>query len=86
MVKSKYPGAQVALLSSPMVSGANGRLLERCLQAVKQVIDKAYPSAKPVALYFFDPMVAHGCSGHPSVEDHAILAKALTPFFRNLLR
>lgn len=41
--------------------------------------------ANPVALYFFNPMQANGCSGHPNVEDHAILANELVPFFRKLL-
>ncbi len=44
-----------------------------------------YPRAKRVALYFFQPMNARGCTGHPSVEDHEILAKELIPFFNDLL-
>ncbi len=86
LVKTKYPRAVIALLGSPMIGGDNGRLLQTCLERVKQNIDAANPSDKRVALYFFTPMVARGCSGHPSVEDHAILAAGLTPFFRNLLR
>ncbi len=85
LVKSKYPEAQIALLSSPMVSGRNGTLLENCLKAVKQNIDALYPSNKTVALHFFQPMQPHGCLGHPSVEDHAILAAELIPFFKKLL-
>jgi hypothetical protein len=45
-----------------------------------------FPSGKPVALYFFQPMQAGGCTGHPSVEDHAILANELAPFFKQLLK
>ncbi len=85
LVKSKYPKAIVALLSSPMINGNERILLQNCLTAVKQNIDAMYPSAKPVALYFFKPMHAGGCSGHPSVEDHAILAQELNPFFKALL-
>jgi len=44
-----------------------------------------YPKDKPVALYFFRPMHPRGCGGHSSVEDHAILAEELIPFFRKLL-
>lgn len=86
LVKSKYPQAQLALLSSPMASGRNRALLQRCLTAVQQQTNAAYPTAKPVATYFFQPMQARGCSGHPNVEDHAILAKELEPFFSKLLR
>jgi hypothetical protein len=89
LVKSKYPNAQIALLSSPMLNGTDRQRLQNCLTAVKQSIDSFYhldgSTSKPVALYFFEPMQAHGCTGHPNVEDHAVLAKQLEPFFRKLL-
>jgi hypothetical protein len=85
LVKSKYPAARIALLSSPMVGGDRRLLFQRCLDAVKQNIDAQYPSDKQIALYFFRPMHARGCSGHPNVEDHAILADQLIPFFKSLL-
>jgi Carbohydrate esterase 2 N-terminal/GDSL-like Lipase/Acylhydrolase family len=84
-VKTKYPKARIALLSSPMLNGSKRELLQRCLATVKENIDKIYPSAKPVALYFFKPMKARGCGGHPNLEDHKILADELTPFFRKLM-
>ncbi len=85
LVKSKYPAAQIALLSSPMVHDKARTLLQNCLTAVKKNIDAAHAKDKVVALYFFNPMQAHGCSGHPNVEDHAILANELIPFFQKLL-
>lgn len=85
LVKSKYPNAQIALLSSPMVKGEARVTLERCLKTIKQKVDQLYPSAKPAEIFFFEPMEAHGCNGHPSVEDHLILAKQLEPFFKKLL-
>lgn len=85
LVKSKYPKAQVTLLSSPMINGRNREKLQNCLTAVKANVDAANLSDKPVALHFFQPMQARGCSGHPNVEDHAILAQELLPFFRKLM-
>ncbi|WP_158546151.1 SGNH/GDSL hydrolase family protein [Adhaeribacter pallidiroseus] len=85
-VKSKYPTARIALLSSPMINGANRTLLQNCLKGVKNSVDVLNPAAKPVELFFFQPMQARGCSGHPNVEDHALLAKELEPFFKKLLR
>lgn len=85
LVKSKYPSAQIALLSSAMVHDRNRSLLQNCLTTVKEKVDALSPSGKPVALYFFQPMQAKGCSGHPSVEDHEILATELVPFFKKLL-
>jgi hypothetical protein len=61
-------------------------LFENCITTVKQKIDGLFPSDKPVALFLFKPMNAGGCSGHPSVGDHAVLAEELAPFFRELLK
>jgi hypothetical protein len=85
LVKSKYPKAQIALLSSPMINGNKRIMLQNCLTAVKAQTDKKYPSGKRIALFFFKPMTAHGCGGHPSIEDHAILAMELAPFFKKLI-
>ncbi len=85
LVKSKYPRARIALLSSPMVNVRNRTTLQNCLSAVKAKTDAGHPTDPPVALYFFQPMQAHGCGGHPNVEDHALLAKELEPFFRPLV-
>jgi hypothetical protein len=84
-VKSKYPKARIALLSSPMINGNKRIKLQNCLTAVKAQIDKKYHGNQPVALYFFNPMTARGCGGHPSVEDHEILANELAPFFKKLI-
>jgi hypothetical protein len=84
-VQAKYPSAQIALLSSPMVNGAARELLQNCLTAVKTNVDAAQPSAKPIAVFFFQPMPASGCTGHPSVAEHGRMADALLPFFRRLL-
>jgi len=85
LVKSKYPEAQIALLSSPMLNGSSKQTLENSLTAIKAEVDALYPTDKPIALHFFQPMQVRGCGGHPSVEDHAILAVELVPFFAKLV-
>ncbi|AMR31935.1 hypothetical protein A0256_11125 [Mucilaginibacter sp. PAMC 26640] len=85
LVKSKYPNARIALLSSPMVKFQNAKLLEDCITAVRDKINAAYPKSKPAQVFFFPPMEAHGCGGHPSVEDHAVMADQATAFFKKLL-
>jgi len=86
LVKSKYPQARIVLLSSPMVSGWAHDTLEKCLTSVKQKIDVAYPADRAVKTFFFKQMNGRGCGGHPSVEDHAIMAEALIPTFKELLQ
>ncbi len=85
LVKSKYPKALIILLSSPMLNGTRREMLQNCLSAVKTNVDLAYKKDKPVTLFFFKPMQARGCSGHPNVEDHEILARELEPAFKRLL-
>jgi len=85
LVKSKYPQARIALLSSPMLNGNSRTKLQNCLTAIKATTDAPYPAAPPVALFFFEPMQPHGCGGHPDVADHAVMAKELEPFFKQLL-
>lgn len=84
-VKAYYPAAQIVLLGSPMISGESGMLLQNCLTAVKRNVDAANSLAKPIAVFFFRPMQARGCTGHPNVEDHEIMARQLIPFFKSLL-
>jgi lysophospholipase L1-like esterase len=84
-VRSEYGDVQIILLSSPMINGERKILLQNCLATIKKNSDLLDPSAKPVALYFFKPMQAKGCTGHPSVEDHAVMAAELLPVFRKLL-
>jgi hypothetical protein len=84
-VKSRYPDAKIALLNSPMISGNNSAIFIDCLKKVKRQIDAAYPSDRPVSIFLVEPMQPRGCSYHPNVEDHKILADQLMPFFRDLL-
>jgi len=85
LVRSRYPHVRIALLSSPMIRGSGRDNLEKCLTGIKGEVDKAYPGDRPVALFFFKEMDAHGCGGHPGVEDHGIMAGQLKPFFTKLL-
>ncbi|RYY57938.1 MAG: GDSL family lipase [Chitinophagaceae bacterium] len=86
LVKSRYPDAKILLLSSPMMGGAKRITLQNCIAAVKTSVDRLFPEAKPARLYYFRQMMPRGCSGHPGVEDHAILAEELIPVYRQLLQ
>jgi len=80
-----YPAVQVALLTSPMLSGQKAALLFTCLQQVKAKVQERYPGKPEPAIFQFRPMVPKGCGYHPDSNDHAILAGELAPFFRQLL-
>ncbi len=84
-VKQKYPKAKIVLLSSPMTNGEARERLQNCLSAVKAVVDQRYLREAPVGLFFFRPLQAKGCTGHPNVEDHALMADQLLLFFKTVL-
>ena len=80
----RYPQAQIVLLSSPMLSGEKKTELVNALKAVQKYFknDKKH---KPIQLFVFETVLAHGCTGHPSVEDHQLMAAQLVPFFQKIL-
>ncbi len=81
-VYKHYPQTKIVLLSSPMVSGEKGELLLSCLKEVQE----QWSEKHPVALFEFEPMVVKGCTGHPSLEDHKIIAEQLIPVYEKLLK
>ncbi|MEO8405850.1 MAG: GDSL-type esterase/lipase family protein [Chitinophagaceae bacterium] len=85
MIYKHYPSTQVALLTSPMISGAKGDLLFACLQTVKGRCHDLYPGKAGIEILRLQPMVPKGCGYHPDIADHEVLAKEMTPFFQKLL-
>lgn len=78
-----YPQTQVALLTSPMVSGEKDILLKECLTKVKSHYDSS--DFKSIAIFEFDGVLPHGCDYHPDIEDHMLMAAQLIPFYQELL-
>ncbi len=77
-----YPDAKLALLTSPMVSGENNKILLGCLRKVKAQFDDEHT----VAIFEFAPMDPQGCGSHPDLNDHKIMAEQLIPFYAELLK
>ncbi|WP_324721185.1 SGNH/GDSL hydrolase family protein [Salinimicrobium sp. HB62] len=75
-----YPETKVALLSSPMLGAEEGQDLINILKEIKE----EFPD-RPVEVFEFGTMDPRGCSYHPSVDDHALMAEKLIPFYRKLL-
>jgi hypothetical protein len=84
-VYSHYPSTQVALLTSPMLNGTKAALMLACLESVKARAKDTYPGKKEIEIFRFQSMVPKGCSYHPDLKDHEVLATQLEPFFRRLL-
>lgn len=81
-----YTHARIMLLTSPMLSGADARLLFACLQQVQKNAAKRYPDKAPVELFAFSPLIPGGCSYHPGNADHEAMAQELEGFLKTVLR
>jgi lysophospholipase L1-like esterase len=83
-VSSIYPDAQICLLSSPMLSGEKDKLLLSCLYAVQQNFATTNPDKKTIAVFSFKTVEPKGCTYHPDIEDHRMMAEEMLPFYREL--
>ncbi len=83
-VYSHSPKTRIVLLNSPMVTGDKNDTFIKCLKRVIQSFDSD-KIHKPIALFEFKPMIAHGCGGHPDVNDQKIMAEQMNSFFKKLL-
>ena len=84
MIYKHNPKVQVALLTSPMVSGERNEVLVNCLMKVMAHFKKD-KEHKKIALFEYNSMEPKGCGYHPDIEDHKIMAQQLSPLFKKLL-
>jgi lysophospholipase L1-like esterase len=84
-IYSHYPHTQVALLTSPMLSGPKAALLLACLKRIQATLTIRHPDKPHIEIFPFATMQPKGCGYHPDIHDHQLLAEQLTPFFKGLL-
>ncbi|WP_406844269.1 GDSL-type esterase/lipase family protein [Flavobacterium soyae] len=84
MLYEHNPKVQIVITNSPMVGGERAIVFEDCLNKVKKAFaeDKQH---KPIQIFKFKPMTPKGCTGHPDVADHKVLADEYGPFLKKLL-
>ena len=78
----RYPNTKMTLLTSPMLSLETNKMLLSCLQKVKAHFDGSHS----ISIFEFSLMRPNGCGGHPSLEDHEMMAKQLIPFYAKELK
>lgn len=84
MLYKHNPNVQIVITNSPMVGGDRGVIFEDCLKKVKAAFD-GDKTHKSIQIFKFKPMTPNGCSGHPDVADHKVLADEYAPFLKKLL-
>lgn len=85
VVYSHYPHTRIVLLSSPMVNDKRSELLVACLQSVQQKASARYKGGKKISIFNFGEVPSTGCSGHPTIAEHKLMATRLVPFINQLL-
>jgi len=78
-----YPDVRIILLTSPMISDQRSEMLFMCLQSVKTKAALQYRACKEIDIFRFAEVPSTGCSGHPTIEEHKMMASQLIPFLRN---
>ncbi len=84
-IKSLHPMSIIGLTDSPMGAGQDKLLLNECIIQVKKTIDLQYPNDAPITLFRYKHSRNSGCTGHPSVEEHGLMADEILPFYQSML-
>ena len=84
MLLDRNLNSQIVLLNSPMVNGDRAVVFEKCLEKVKSHFN-ADKKHKPILIFKFKPMLPNGCTTHPDIDDHKIMAAQYAPFLKNIL-
>ncbi len=82
MIYTQYPQTQIILTNTPMLNAGQNEILMQCLVRVKSDTERSIPGIKPLQLFSFSKPYQSGCQGHPSVEEHAMMAEEMVGHFR----
>ncbi|WP_084625573.1 SGNH/GDSL hydrolase family protein [Salinimicrobium xinjiangense] len=76
-----YPETKIALITSPMISKEDGELLAETLKEIRDNFKDHH-----IEIFTFQQNYTRGCGSHPSLEDHAMMAEEMIPFYQELLK
>ena len=77
----RNPDAKIVLLTSPMLSGKKEKILLECLLEVEDY----FIENRKISVFEFRPLNPSGCTSHPNVDEHKIMAEQLAPFLKKLM-
>ena len=86
MVNGHYPLAQILLLQHPMSGEHNSVTFTNCLESIKEKANVEIKNIRPISVFSFSPMIPTGCSNHPGLKEHAMMADELAPMVEELLQ
>jgi lysophospholipase L1-like esterase len=80
----RYPNTQIILLNSPMLDYNKNKILVDCLSEVIKHFNSNKMHHK-IHLFQFSAMTPKGCTAHPDIENHKVMAQELFPFYKKVL-
>jgi hypothetical protein len=83
-IHTYYPQTQIIITNTPMLDGEKNKILMDCLHQIKAQAEVTIPGLKPMSVFSFSRVYQSGCQGHPSVEEHALMAEEMITFLKEI--
>ncbi len=83
-IRSKYSGAQIICLTSPMADAALTAAMKNYLTGIVAYMNGT--GDKKVHKFFYSQRYSHGCGGHPDLTEHTIIAGELAAYIQTLMK
>ncbi|MFD1257808.1 hypothetical protein ACFQ3S_13450 [Mucilaginibacter terrae] len=81
-VRGRYPKANLVMLTSPMGDTKLTTALKNYISGVEAKLLES--GDRKVSHYFFSKQYHAGCDGHPSLEEHQLIANELSGYLKKL--
>lgn len=81
-IRSHYPKTDIVCLNSPMANAELTPILKKYITGIVRALNNN--GDKKVSYFFFSRRFNDGCGGHPSMLQHALIAKELTGYIKGL--
>jgi lysophospholipase L1-like esterase len=82
-IRSRYPGASIVCLTSPMGDARLTSVLKNYLSGITAFMNRS--GDRKVTSYFYSRQYSHGCGGHPDLDEHRQIAGELTAYLRKIM-
>ncbi|MHB1921372.1 MAG: SGNH/GDSL hydrolase family protein, partial [Chitinophagaceae bacterium] len=82
-LRSHYPHATIICLNSPMANATLNPVLKNYLTSIVRAENAS--GDKKVHQFFFDKRYNHGCGNHPDMQEHQLMAVALSGYIKKVM-
>lgn len=80
----KYPEAKICLLNSPTFGAEDAARFDAYLRSISEQVNTSEGKVK-LHYYTWSGQFENGCTSHPGIDEHQVMAGELEPFVRNIM-